>query len=341
MAPRPAPFLARWLARLLAALWLGALLPAAHAGSGAGAASGMLCPRPPRQSAAAQAAVLELAAAVRHTLQASGQGVALISRSGIDLRRFGLRYSHGGIALRRADSAAPEQENPPPAWAVRQLYYDCEQGRPRLFDQGLAAFLLAADASAGPLHVALVLLPPEQAAPVQAAASQRPLALRLLAARYSANAYPFSPRYQNCNQWVAELLASAWGRLPDGPDLRQRAQSWLRAHGYAPAPVAIGSHWLKFAASFVPLLHLDDHPDDARYGMALQTSLPHTVEALARQQAPQARRIEFCVDHEKIVRHEGWPATAPLPADTPATPDAPDAPATCPTPPGAQITALP
>ncbi|MGP1516826.1 MAG: DUF2145 domain-containing protein [Ottowia sp.] len=119
----PAPFLVRWLARLLAALWLGALLPEAHAGSGAGAASGMLCPRPPRQNAAAQAAVLELAAAVRQTLQTSGQGVALISRSGIDLRRFGLRYSHSGIALRSAnDDRASDAENPPPAWAVRQLY---------------------------------------------------------------------------------------------------------------------------------------------------------------------------------------------------------------------------
>ena len=35
-------------------------------------------------------------------------------------------------------------------------------------------------------------------------------ALALLGREYSANAYPFSPRYQNCNQWVAELLATAW-----------------------------------------------------------------------------------------------------------------------------------
>ena len=92
-------------------------------------------------------------------------------------------------------------------------------------------------------------------------------ALNLVAASYSANAYPFSPRHQNCNQWVAEMLAVAWGDLADGDDLRGRAQGWLREAHYAPEPVDVGSHALMFASMFVPFLYLDDHPEEDQFAM--------------------------------------------------------------------------
>ena len=85
----------------------------------------------------------------------------------------------------------------------------------------------------------------------------------LLAGSYSANAYAYGLQYQNCNQWVVELLAAAWGELPDGADLRARAQTWLRTAPYAPEPVTIPSRWLMLGAIFVPLVHLSDHPQEA------------------------------------------------------------------------------
>ncbi|MDP1086386.1 DUF2145 domain-containing protein, partial [Klebsiella pneumoniae] len=83
------------------------------------------------------------------------------------LSRFGLRYSHAGIAL--ADGLGSP-------WAVRQLYYACSEGAPRLFDQGLAGFVAGNDdADLG--YVSLVLLPPEVAAPVARATLDKGLAL--------------------------------------------------------------------------------------------------------------------------------------------------------------------
>lgn len=254
------------------------------------------CDRAIDVTATQQDRLLRFAAVVREALAGSGAEVALIARAGTDLSRFGLRYSHAGVAL------ADGLDMP---WAVRQLYYACAEGQPRLFDQGLAGFVSGSDdASVG--YVRLLLLPPEAAAPLAAAARDKALALGLLNARYSANAYPFSTRYQNCNQWVAELLAAAIAGLATRDD----AQAWLQREGYAPAPVH-ASPWLMLAGRFVPWLHFDDHPAAQLDAGAVQTSLPDSLEAFALRRWPTARRIELCHGPQGVVQREGG---APLAA---------------------------
>jgi hypothetical protein len=223
----------------------------------------------------------------------------LISRSGLDLSRFHIRYSHTAIAWRGENGT----------WSARQLYYACDESRPRIYDQGLSGFVMGIDEpSLG--YVSIVRLPAEAAQALRLAALDTPRALNLLAANYSANAYPFSLRYQNCNQWVMELLAVAWGDLADGKDLRARAQDWLRQAPYAPEPVDIGSHTLIFASNFVPLVHLDDHPEEDRYALKLRISLPSTVEAFVREQRPGSERVELCHDGRRVVVHRGWTPVA-------------------------------
>ena len=267
------------------------------------------CDRPVAVTATQQDRLLRFAAVIRETLAASGAEAALIARSGTDLSRFGLRYSHAAVAL------ASGLDTP---WAVRQLYYACAEGRPRLFDQGLAGFVLGSDdADLG--YVSLLLLPPDAAAALARAALDKPLALGLLNARYSANAYPFSTEYQNCNQWVAELLAASITGSAD----RGQAQAWLRGHGYAPEPVR-ASPWLMLAGRFVPWLHFHDHPLAQLDAGLVQTSLPASLEAFALQRWPTARRIELCHGPKGLVRREG---RAPLAAG-------------CVPQPGDQVTAL-
>ena len=254
------------------------------------------CDRPQVQDAGHQDRILRFAAVVRQELEASGEEIALISRSGVDLRNLGIRFSHSGVSIRDGGEVP---------WSVRQLYYACDEGRPRLYDQGVAGFLFNGDEPAI-AYVSIVLLPHEAATQLKRVALDRQRALRLLAGRYSANAYPFSTRYQNCNQWVVEMMAAAWGDLADGDDLRDRAQAWLAGNGYAPAPIDLDSHPLKFAATFMPLVHLDDHPQDARYGLAFQVSLPESIETFVRERMPLARRIELCHDERQVVIRAGW-----------------------------------
>jgi len=288
----------------------GALLLFACATAWAGLPT--FCDRADKVTATDQDRVLRFAAAVKDELARSGSSVALVARAGLDLRRVGLLYSHAGIALK---------DSPGGPWAVRQLYYACDESRPLLFDQGMSGFVLGADAPTHG-HVALLFPPDADGARLERAALDKPLALALLGERYSANAYAFGTRYQNCNQWVAELLAFAWGDLDAAAPpahARTRAQAWLRARDYAAAPVRIPSHRLMFAGQFVPFLHVNDHPLDDVYALALHVSVPTVLEDFVRREAPQTRRVELCHDERRIVVHRGWEALGtdctPLPGD--------------------------
>lgn len=278
--------------------WTAGLLLAA-ASTLATAGSLRYCDEPATPSAAQQDRLLRFTAELRARLEASGAPLALVSRSGLDLDRLGLRYSHAGLALRRG------LDTP---WAVRQLYYACDEQRPRVYDQGLAGFILGlSDAERG--RVSVVLVPTERAGDVARVLLDRRLALQLLGGRYSANAYAYGTRYQNCNQWVAELLAVAWGgldRLPAGSPSREQAQAWLRDNGYQPIRFEVSFPPVRWLGALVPWLQHDDHPADDLDRQQLRVSMPDSLEALVRAQAPGAERIEFCHAQGRMVVHRGW-----------------------------------
>jgi hypothetical protein len=296
-----------------------------------GAEAGVLqfCERDLKLAAADEDRLFRFGAIVKAELERSGERVALVSRSGLDLDRFGIRYSHGGLSLR-------ESANAP--WSVRQLYYACDEGRARLFDQGISGFLLGTEnPETGFLSV--VFLPPAQAARAEAAGLDNAAALALLSGAYSANSYPFSRRYQNCNEWLVELLASAWApdwpatgatrpdgeppvaadiapeddaEVPDDPsDLgaRARAQRWLRAQGYRPTVVDAGA--LAPLALFIPYVHTDDHPRAELHRGHFVVSLPASIEGFVHASLPGATRMEFCHAGTRVVVHRGWEPIAP------------------------------
>jgi len=157
---------------ILLRVWaLVAGLLACAASAHAASAALRFCDRGASLSAAQQDRLLQFAALVKSELEQSGDAVALVARSGLNLQRFGLRYSHAGISLKASDNAP---------WSVRQLYYACDEGRPRLFDQGLPGFVFGTDDPASGF-VSIVLLPRESAAALERAALDKPRALRLLA----------------------------------------------------------------------------------------------------------------------------------------------------------------
>jgi hypothetical protein len=291
---------------------MGLLLAMAAAASHAGGLR--YCDASPDLDAAQRDTLLQVAAVVRQELQQGGTRAALVSRSGLDLRRLGVRYSHAGIGL--ADS-------PGVPWSVRQLYFDCDEGRARLFDQGLAGFVLGQhDARTG--FVSLVLLPVQAAEPLARAALDDRLALALLGGRYSANAHAYSTRYQNCNQWVAELMAAAWGDGSPGhagqtdvaqaapsPTPRARAQHWLREAGYRPSRLKLPSAALLLAVPFMPWVHLDDHPEEALQQRVMEVSMPAALEAFVQAREPSAQRIELCYTPRHIVLRRGWTPLSP------------------------------
>jgi hypothetical protein len=143
-------------------------------------------------------------------------------------------------------------------------------------------------------------------------------AMQVLNARYSANAYPYSLQYQNCNQWVMEVLALAWAPLPAtdsvGDDVnakaRQDAQQWLKVRGYAPSVMNVGSRLLMALGNVLPWLHNDDHPDEDLAQAIYRVSMPASIEAFVRQEVPAASRVEICHNQRQVVIHRGWSALA-------------------------------
>lgn len=285
------------IARALAPLLLACVVScAAHAGA---ATSSRFCDRAQPLTAAEQDRLLRFAGVLREELAGAGDSVALVSRSGLDLSRFGIRYSHAALAWRSEEGV----------WSARQLYYACDESRPRIFDQGLAGFAMGTDdPKVG--YLSIVRLPPESALALRPALLDRPRVQHMLAAQYSASAYAYGTRYQNCNQWVMEMLAAGWGDLADGDDLRERAQAWLRGQRYAPQPVDVDSRLLMLASYFVPLVHLSDHPEQDVAEMKLHISLPSTIEAFVRERFPASERVELCHDERRVVIHRGWTPVA-------------------------------
>lgn len=277
---------------LLAGLFaFGALLP-----TKAGASSLMFCEQAAPASVARKSGLLLFSQQVKNLLEQSGHQAAIISRSGLDLERFNIRLSHAGISLR---------DNPNSPWSVRQLYYACDEQRPHLYDQGLPGFLID-QRQGSTVYLSILLLPPAQEAQLRQAALDNKLALQLLSADYSANAYPYSTRYQNCNQWLVELLAHAWGSLPGGNTARQQAQDWLQQQGYRPDTVDVKHRYMVWAAHVVPLVHNDDHPAAELDARRYQVSLPAGIEGFVRQQIAGTERLQLCLRDSTLVTHRGW-----------------------------------
>jgi hypothetical protein len=270
-----------------------------------------VCDKPAEFSAAQKDQLLRFTAVVKEALAGSGHDVALVARSGLDLRRIDVRYSHEGVLLRDDLGAG---------WSVRELYYSCDDRKPRLFDEGLAGFLMGTDDPATS-WVSIVFLPPAPAATLRHAAADRRQALGVLGSTYSANAYPFSTLFQNCNQWVIELLADALGRPSVGDDdagtappadpadetaARARAQRWLRQQGYRPTVFTVSAHPMMWLADLMPWMSNADHPADELAHNRYNVSMPSSVETFVQAKVPGATRLEICHAGPRVVVHAGW-----------------------------------
>ncbi len=284
--------------RLAALAAAGALLAAAPCR----AASLQVCDHPVEPSAEQKDVMLRFGALVRETLADSDGDVALVARAGMDLRRLQTRFSHEAVALK---------DNPASPWAVRQLYYSCEDHRPRVFDEGLSSFVMGTD-DAESAWISVVFLPPAAAARLHDTALDKRQALAVLGASYSANAYAFGLLHQNCNQWVMELLAQAWDDEPlpadatQAPAARVRAQRWLRAQGYLPTVYTLSAHPMTWLADLVPWMANDDHPREEVAHDRYNVSMPSSIETFVQAKQPEARRVELCHAGRRVVIHAGW-----------------------------------
>lgn len=220
---------------------------------------------------------MELAQRTVQALDAGGARVALVARAGQDLGRYGLRYSHMGIALR---------DHPAGRWIVVHELNDCGSAASGLYNEGMGNFFLTDLVR----HEAQLVIPGPEAQARLAALLATRTPVRLHEPRYNMLSYVYSTRYQNSNQWVLETLAAA--AAPQGQvETRAEAQKWLRSIGFRPPTVEIPATVRLGARLFRANVAFDDHPFERRMAGQIDTVTTDAVLRMVRMVDPQARTL--------------------------------------------------
>jgi len=212
---------------------------------------------------------LNLAEATARSLDASGAEVVVLARAGQDLRRWGLQWSHMGLAYR---VSPPNGHSEVGTWHVVHKLNQCGSARSGLYRQGLGEFFMdqpwryAAGYSVLSPELQQRLLP-------RLRDNQRIQALHT--PDYNMLAYPWSTRHQQSNQWVLETVASALSGL----DSRGGVQSVLRSQHYEPAVLEIGAFTRLGANLTRANITFDDQPMGERMAGRIRTVTAESVFA--------------------------------------------------------------
>ncbi len=231
------------------------LLAAACALASAPAHAGRSCEDKPLATAALRDG-LALAERTARALDASGARVVVLARAGQDLSRWGLRWSHVGLAYRDAASGY---------WRVVHKLNHCGSASASLYRQGLGEFFLD---DPWRYEAAIVPLRADLQARLLALLADDTRAARLHRDAYSMVAYPWAATYQQSNQWVIETLAAA---ADPAVSSRTQAQAWLRRHDYRPAPLRIDTLERLGASVARANVAFDDHPPSQRFAGRIET----------------------------------------------------------------------
>jgi len=220
--------------------------------------------RPPTAGAVSRA--MQLAEHTAARLTQSGASVVILARAGQNLSEYGLRYSHLGFAYREGEGSAA-------VWRVVHKLNQCATARASIYRQGLGEFFLD---DLWQYEAAVVVLTPQAQAHLRPLLADNVAVARLDTPAYSMVAYPWSDRYQQSNQWAIETLA-----LAEDPAAatRERAQAWLKLHGYEPTTLRLSAFKRLGARMVSANIAFDDHPNEKRFSDRIETV---TVDSVFR-----------------------------------------------------------
>ena len=249
--------------------WIALVLVAALASAPA-ARAGRSC-EAQKASVASVEQGLRLAQRTHEALEAAhardGTRVVLLARAGRDLTKYGLRYSHMGIAWRTTDARGR------PAWRVLHKLNACGSDGADLYRQGLGEFFLD---DLWRFEAAWTVPTPEVQRKLLLLLSDDARATRMHQRPYSIVSYAWGQRYQQSNQWVLESVALA---LEPAAGTRARAQAWLQLQGYEPTALKLGPLTRLGGRMTAANVAFDDHPDAKRFSDRIETVTVDSVFA--------------------------------------------------------------
>lgn len=202
---------------------------------------------------------LSLAQKTLASLNASGEKVVLLARAGQDLGKYGLHYSHLGLAYQVPDGQGGN------TWRVLHKLNECGTSESAVYRQGLGEFFLD---DLWRFEAAWVAPTPEVQARLLALLQDPARALTMHYKPYSIVSYAWGRKYQQSNQWAIETLAAA---LEPGVNSRERAQAWLQFKGYEPTVLRLGPLTRLGGRMTAANVAFDDHPGEKRYSDRIET----------------------------------------------------------------------
>ena len=202
---------------------------------------------------------LAMAYKTQQALEASGETVVVLARSGQDLSKYGLRYSHFGFAYQQPDGKGGN------LWRVVHKLNACGTAVADIYRQGLGEFFLD---DPWRYEAAWVAPNAELQRRLLPVLQDDTAVLRLHNKAYNMVSYPWSTRYQQSNQWVIETLALA---AEPGITTREAAQAWLRFKGYEPTTLKLGTIERLGARVTKANIAFDDHPNEKRFSDRIET----------------------------------------------------------------------
>lgn len=258
-----------WSRRLLKAAVQLALTAAAVALAGVflfplNAHAGRSCEKS-KPDAAAVIKGMRLAERTASELDASGARVVFLARAGQDLGKYGLRYSHLGLAY-KTDAGS---------WRVVHKLNQCGTAVATVYRQGLGDFFLD---DLWRYEAAWVVPTPAVQTQLLAALNEPPeRIIRLHTAPYSIVSYAWGHKYQQSNQWAVETLAGAME--PTTIRTRDQAQAWLQFKGYEPTTLRLGPLTRLGGRVGSANVAFDDHPSEKRFSDRIETVTVDSVFA--------------------------------------------------------------
>ena len=202
---------------------------------------------------------LNLAAKTLESLNASGNKVVVLARAGQDLSKYGVRYSHLGLAWQQPDGQGGT------TWRVLHKLNDCGTADAAVYRQGLGEFFLD---DLWRFEAAWVAPTPEVQARLLALLQEPALSISLHHKPYSLVSYVWGRKYQQSNQWAIETLALA---MEPQVRTREQAQAWLQFKGYEPTTLKLGPLTRLGGRMTAANIAFDDHPNDKRFSDRIET----------------------------------------------------------------------
>ena len=192
-------------------------------------------------------------------LNASGDKVVVLARAGQDLGKYGVRYSHLGLAYQLPDGQGGM------TWRVVHKLNTCGTSESAIYRQGLGEFFLD---DLWRFEAAWVVPSPEMQAKLLTLLHDRGRVTALHHKPYSIVSYAWGTQYQQSNQWAIETMAAA---MEPGAGVRQQAQAWLRLKGYEPTTLKLGPLTRLGGRMTAANVAFDDHPNEKRFSDRIET----------------------------------------------------------------------